>query len=256
MASFTGVGDNVTLNVPKRGENVLVSISGTYNMVIELQKKVGDGAWKTIPAKTYSTENATVADYYTTTDFDETLRLIVTTDTSGTATATLTDASDALLSEGPDGVLKVYQSGVQVRKRTVVLDQATYSAEEMKALANCRLLLSRSGGIDMTMPAATGSGDEWEFIVAVATTDLYSISADANGADFNGTIMGKADTVTTVERYTAGASNDILAIGGTSNAQGGVVGDHLVVIDLAANEYFAFGQITNAGTETTPFSGS
>lgn len=254
MASFTGVGDNVTLNVPARGENVLVSISGTYNMVIELQKEVGDGNYTTI--KTYSTENATVSDYYTTQTFDEKLRLIVTTDTSGTATATLADDSDKQLSEGPGGVFKVFQSGVQARKRTVVLDQATYSADEIKALANCRLLLDRSGGIDITLPAATGSGDEYEFIVKTATADGYVFDADANGADFSGTVLGKADSVSTTEEYTAGAANDILTLGGTSQATGGAVGDHITIIDLAADEFFVHGHTANGGTEATPFSGS
>ena len=40
MASFTGVGDSVSLTVPEKGEDILVSISGTYSMVIELQLKV------------------------------------------------------------------------------------------------------------------------------------------------------------------------------------------------------------------------
>ena len=64
MASFTGVGDSVSLTVPEKGEDILVSISGTYSMVIELQLKVGEGAWKNL--LTFNTENATEASYYTT----------------------------------------------------------------------------------------------------------------------------------------------------------------------------------------------
>ena len=117
MASFTGVGDTVSLTVADRGEDVLVSLSGTYNMTILFQRAVGSpgtGAFETI--KTYTTANATVADVYTTDRYNETLRLIVSVDTSGTATATLADNSDKAIRVFKDAVgnvkLTLLQSGI------------------------------------------------------------------------------------------------------------------------------------------------
>jgi hypothetical protein len=93
MASFTGVGDNVELLVADREEQVDIAISGTYDMTIELQREVGSpgsGAWEAL--KQWTTADATVAYSHYTTRYNENLRLIVLVDTSGTATATLTNA--------------------------------------------------------------------------------------------------------------------------------------------------------------------
>ena len=95
MASFTGVGDNVTLRTADRDEAVSVALSGTYNMTIALQREKGSpgsGAFEEV--KRWSEANATVAHTYYTESYNESLRLIVLVDTSGTCTATLTDASD------------------------------------------------------------------------------------------------------------------------------------------------------------------
>ena len=99
MASFTGVGDNTTLTLTHPGEAVTVAISGTYNMTIALQREQGSpgsGAWGDI--KRYTEANATVSEAYTTVEAGERVRLIVLVDTSGTATATLTNASDEVFS--------------------------------------------------------------------------------------------------------------------------------------------------------------
>lgn len=94
MASFTGVGDSLSLTMTHRGQDVWVNLSGTYNMTILLQREVGapgSGAYETI--KSYTTANATVSETYTTKFDNETLRLIVDVDTSGTAVAYLVDAT-------------------------------------------------------------------------------------------------------------------------------------------------------------------
>jgi hypothetical protein len=252
MASFTGVGDNVTLSVPKPGENILISISGTYNMVIELQQDVGDGNYKTL--RSYSTEDATVADYYTSQRFDEKLRLIVVTDTSGTATATLTDDSDLLLESGVAGVSKVYQSGVQQSKRTVTLTEASYTAAEMAEYANCRIILDRAGGIDITLPSATGSFDEYEFIVKTATTDAYQLDAFASptSSDINGVIVG-VDASGDEFTWGADSTENAVILGGTAQATGGSATDRVVLTDLGAALWAAHGTILQGGTEATPF---
>jgi len=264
MASFTAVDDVINLTVPAAGENIKVALSGTYSMVIELQKKVGDGAWFSI--QSWSTANATVAAYYTTKGQGEILRLIVTTDTSGTCTATLTDESDVVLHElGGVGVspapLQVLQSGVKINgamqggaKKVNDLTASSYTALEMAAMADSLMLFNLAGGIDTILPAATGSGKVYEFIVLTATTDGYTIEVATGGGDFNGVILGKADTVTTAERHAAGATDNTLTLGGTGQATGGTVGDHIRIIDIATNEWFIEGTITQGGTEATPFS--
>lgn len=269
MASFTGVGDTVTLNLPRAGEQASVAISGTYAMIIALQKEVGSpgsGAWREL--KRWSTANATVAFTYNSVEHNENLRLIVLEDTSGTATATLTDASDAVLQavKDPNGetVYEVKQSGVlfgtnkkvkgRLIKESVVLDQASYSAADMAELAGKRCILSRAGGIDITLPAATGSGDEYEFVVATASVDLYSIDAFASPTtgDINGVVVG----VDGAAEFTWGAKSteNALALGNAGNTTGGLPGDRITLVDIAAGLWAASGFINHGtGTEATPF---
>src|SRR3990167_4920876 len=121
MASFTGVGDNVELNVTDRREAVAIALSGTYDMDIVLQRErgsPGSGAWEDI--KHYLEADATVADTYYTRNFNEKLRLYVVVDTSGTCTATLTNASSEeypnLTLRAPDGtvVMRFDQAGAHI----------------------------------------------------------------------------------------------------------------------------------------------
>lgn len=116
MASFTSVGDTVSLTLPRKGETAAIALSGTYNMTIALQREVGSpssGMWETL--KTWTTADATVAYSHVAANDNERLRLIVLVDTSGTCTATLTDASNAILSRIESGgkvVAEVRQDGV------------------------------------------------------------------------------------------------------------------------------------------------
>ena len=116
MATLTNIGDNTTLFVPDRNEQITVSISGTYNLTIALEIELGSkgsGQWQRI--KTYSTANATVFEGYTTNNFGENLRLIVISATSGSATATLADTYDKVVLDINDDVgndvVTYYQSG-------------------------------------------------------------------------------------------------------------------------------------------------
>lgn len=145
MATFTAVGDNVTLQMNHKGDVADVDISGTYNMVIELQREVGSpgsGAW--VKLKEWSTANATVAYKHVTEADNEKLRLIVTTDTSGTATATLADNTDTILEKRYDAlgnvIEKRYEDGsifynvdgdvvadTRLSERFIVLTDANYT---------------------------------------------------------------------------------------------------------------------------------
>lgn len=120
------------------------------------------------------------------------------------------------------------------------------------------LLLGEVGGnasLTATLPAATGSGAIYRFIVSVVNTSNYVIDADANGADFVGSILMNQDSADTVVSFNAGAANDIITLNGTTT--GGVaIGDWIEVIDVLENEYHVRGHVTGSGTEATMFSGS
>ena len=256
MASFTGVGDNVELSVPRRGENYTVALSGTYNMRIDLQRKVGDGAWQTV--KKYTTANATVADTFSATMENEVMRLIVVVDTSGTCTATLTAVSGEILQtiKDPFGntLYQIIEGGIILPTRTpVTLTAATTLTREKHAFRP--LLLSAAAGFQVTMPAATASGDEYHFyVVTASTSNAYVINAfdSSTTGDINGVIVG-VDPPGDEFTWGAQGTENQISLGGTSNATGGFVGDYVKLVDIKAGVWHAHGMITQDGTEATPF---
>jgi len=114
------------------------------------------------------------------------------------------------------------------------------------------IVLSASGGIDLTLPEATGSGDVYSFVVGVATADAYTIAtADPSNCDICGNIVGSndSDATTVLYRDTDATS---LSFGGTSQARGGSLGDWFELVDIATDLWQLRGAITQGGTEATP----
>jgi hypothetical protein len=92
MATFTSLDDNTVLRLTAPSD-IFIAISGTYDMVIEYQREqgsYGSNSWQMI--REYKTPNATISESYSHTNIGthHRYRLIVTSYTSGTATATLT----------------------------------------------------------------------------------------------------------------------------------------------------------------------
>ena len=256
MASFTGVGDVINLTAPDKGEDILVSISGTYAMVIELQLKVGEGAYKNI--STWSAANATVSSYYTTKTIGENLRLIVTTDTSGTAVATLTDESDKVLHKfggiGVDAV-QVKQSGIDLNGKGLHgAGITTYTASQtltQSANAGRVTVINAAAGLTITLPAATGTGDVYTiFAAATVTSNNYKIQV-ANAADV---LLGGVSISTDVAGVTllSAATTDTITMSGSTT--GGLLGSWVRLTDAASGQFMLEGFMKSSGTEATPFS--
>lgn len=255
MASFTGVGDTVSLSVPRRGEAYTVALSGTYDMQIDLQRQVGTGAWQTF--KTYNTANATVSDTFTSPMENEVVRLIVVVDTSGTCTATLTAVAGEQLVKVVDTLgntlYQIFEGGAIVPTLTPV--SLAGAGDLTRAQHAFRpLLLDTAGGLDLDLPVATGSGDVYEFHVTAATTDAYEISAFDNDAAaiIQGVICGADDNAEFT--WAAAATDNTVTLGGTAQATGGTIGDYLKFTDIDAGVWHCHGFIHQGGTEATPFS--
>lgn len=112
------------------------------------------------------------------------------------------------------------------------------------------IVMNRAAGIVATLPAATGSGNEYEFIGA----------ADASGDQViqvvgDDTMMGVAylgnDSAGASCFYTADTS-DTITLNGTTT--GGLKGWRVVVTDIAADTWAVMVQSEASGTEATPFS--
>jgi len=144
--------------------------------------------------------------------------------------------------------------GAQLSQTPVAL---TATTPITKASHEGRPLLMGAAGaaLTFTLPAATGSGDTYLFIVSVVNTSNYLIKASAGTMLFTGTIIGASttDSATDAARtWIAGASDDSLLLNGTT--RGGVSkGDYIRFIDCSATQWYVEGVITQSGSEATPF---
>lgn len=259
MASFTDVLDTVSLSVPRRGEEFDVALSGTYAMDIALQRETapGSGSWQTV--KHYTTANATVAERFASLQAGDKWRLIVVVDTSGTCTATLTAVAGEELSSFVDPSGNVYARLYEGPTFDPVKTPVVLTADGLlnKAQhANRPLILSAVAGFTVDLPAATGSGDVYEFYVGTTlTSNNYIIDGfDTAVALLQGVICGVDDEAEFTWGSEVGADNRI-SLGGTAHATGGQIGDYIRCVDIATGVYHASGFIHHGtGTEANPFS--
>jgi len=119
-------------------------------------------------------------------------------------------------------------------------------------------LLGEVGGdaiVTLTLPAASGTGAVYRFIVSVVNTSSYVIKV----ADATDTIDGQivtasiGDTPDLAQPWVTAATSDTITLNGTTT--GGVaIGDQLELIDIASNQWVVNGTTTTSGAEATPFS--
>ena len=163
------------------------------------------------------------------------------------------------------GGLTVTAGGLTVTAGTTTLgasfvrDLVTLTATDAITVAEHagRILLMGEVGGDaaatFTLPAATGSGAEFQFIVSVVNTSNYVIAvADATDT-IDGSVILHQDSANTVVSFNTASDSDTITLNGTT--KGGVsIGDEITLIDIAANQYMVKGVLTASGTEATPFS--
>lgn len=113
--------------------------------------------------------------------------------------------------------------------------------------------LNRAAGIAVTLPDATGSGDEYEFYVGTTVT---SNSTTIAVPDADNTMVGFVSTATTTAgnglHEAAGGTDDTITMNGTTT--GGIVGSYVKVKDIAADLWLVDGRLVGSGTLATSLS--
>ena len=155
------------------------------------------------------------------------------------------------------GGLTVTAGGVTVTAGTTTLggsfirDLVTLTATATLTNADHagRILLMGEVGGDaaatFTLPAATGSGAEFQFIVSVVNTSNYVIKvADATDT-IDGSVTLHQDSANTVASFNTAADSDTITMNGTTTGVG-ALGDYVEVIDIASNQYAVSGMVTCA----------
>jgi len=116
------------------------------------------------------------------------------------------------------------------------------------------LLLGEVGGnaaLAATLPAATGSGAKYRFVVSVVNTSGYTIQVTTTDI-MQGSILSTNDSGTGIG-WLAGATADTIILDGTT--KGGVsIGDFIECEDILDATWMVSGVTNSSGAEATPFS--
>lgn len=119
--------------------------------------------------------------------------------------------------------------------------------------AGATIVLNRAAGTTVTLPASTGSGYKYTFVVGTTVTSNSDIIKVANSSDvMTGVAINAADGGDTAVAFETAASSDTITLNGTTT--GGVKGDRIEIEDVAANLYYVRVVGSATGTEATPFS--
>jgi hypothetical protein len=111
--------------------------------------------------------------------------------------------------------------------------------------------LNRAGGIAVTLPAATGSGARFRFIVGTTFTTAGTIKVTGDDTMAGNAIIAQDGGDTSV-LFEAGATADTITLDGSTT--GGLKGAEVELIDIAADLWFVRYVSAATGTEATPFS--
>lgn len=115
----------------------------------------------------------------------------------------------------------------------------------------------KTTGTVVTLPAATGTGNIYRFVIATTATSNANIIKVANATDvMNGSLNIQQDTDTdgNVKVWRADVGDDTMTFAGAATT-GGIVGGYIECVDYAAGFWScrAFTQ-SGGGSEATPFS--
>jgi hypothetical protein len=121
-----------------------------------------------------------------------------------------------------------------------------------EAHAGRTVTLNRAAGIAVTLPAATGSGDSYRFVVGTTFTGAGTIKVVGNDTMI-GTATLYQDGGDTVVGFAAGGTDDTLTFTAT-NTTGGIAGACVDLQDIGADLWHVNYVSDAANTEATPFS--
>jgi hypothetical protein len=133
---------------------------------------------------------------------------------------------------------------------------AAATAAITSAQAGTTIVLGRAAGVTATLPAATGSGNEYTFTIGVtATSAAYKILAASSSDNLVGFLTGETGGTAKCFVSVAATANHSLQMpfAGTQPS-GGFEGDWFTFRDVAANTWHVSGCYQAGTTPTTPFS--
>jgi hypothetical protein len=131
--------------------------------------------------------------------------------------------------------------------------QAAGNFAATAAIHGNRITKVNDADVTITLPAATGTGFRYTFLIVTTAWTAGSIKAASASDSFLGGLNGVDDDADAAYAWKAEAADDTITGNGTST--GGKVGDWYEFIDVATGLFLVRGFITQSGgSEATPFS--
>jgi hypothetical protein len=151
-----------------------------------------------------------------------------------------------------EGVLLGDMNGSVLSTPPVSITGATLTCTK-EVHAGRTTVISAVAGCAVTLPAATGTGSVYRFVIGSTITSNSTTIKVANATDvMTGRAFVVSDNTAAVLGFATAAASDTITLNGTT--LGGLAGDHIEIID-AITGTFAVRVFTAAtGTEATPFS--
>ena len=144
----------------------------------------------------------------------------------------------------------------QLKRSTRVVDETAAFTFTPERHGGKITTLSLLAGFTATLPPAIGSGIKYRVNIGIVLTSNTYVIRVANGDDnFEGHIaIVNTDDNNLMEGFeTTSNTSDTITINVTT--QGGLtIGDWIEFVDVAANVWHVYGQLSGSGTLVTPFS--
>lgn len=116
------------------------------------------------------------------------------------------------------------------------------------------ICLDTAAGSVCTLPASTGGGAVYRFLVTVTATSNSHIIKVANASDeMRGYVVQDSDTATAPNIWWAADNDDTITLNRTTTGLA-AQGEYFEIVDAVANHYYVRGYSQASGTEATPFS--
>lgn len=166
--------------------------------------------------------------------------------TEVTSTAAELNIMDGVLASAAE-----INRAADVSTRIVNLTAATLAVTEL-AHDGKVITVNKADGTAITLPAATGSGTKLHFVIGTTITSVGTTIKVTGDDTMTGTAWVAQDAADTVVAFEAGATADTITLNGTTT--GGLKGDSIELIDIAADLWWVRVMAAATGTEATPFS--
>jgi hypothetical protein len=129
----------------------------------------------------------------------------------------------------------------------------TASATVDSSYSDCVTVIDAAAGLTVTLPAATGTGYEYDFFIGTTVTSNDVIIQVASASDtMAGVAAFAADGGNTAVFFETAATSDTITMDGST--QGGILGNRIKLRDVKAGVWAVSITGSATGSEATPFS--